>query len=203
AVLRIRYISPIIPPLIILSIYGLRNLIDTFKSSGSHTVRWAGRILVLIILTIFLYINAGYLLGQIRHVSPFKYLRGELNRDEYIAEYRPEYPSMKFINENLGQDAKILFIFLGKRGYYCDREYVFDSNILKNLINGAETSEDMLKGLKRLGFTHLLIYYHLFERWLNENFSYEKILLTRQFFSEHVGQLFYEKGFGVSILKEP
>ncbi|MFC1820683.1 ArnT family glycosyltransferase, partial [Thermodesulfobacteriota bacterium] len=202
AVVRIRYISPIIPPLIILSVFGIKNLIEIFRNSDSKAVRGVGIVFVFLVLVSSLVFNAHYILDQIRYVAPFKYVTGSISRDEYISSYRPEYPSMKYINDNLDFDAKIMFIFLGKRGYYCDRRYIFDINMLKILINESKGTEDILKGLKKRGITHFLIYYHLFQRWVNDNLSGEKVLLTQRFFREHLELLFSENGFGVSALKK-
>ncbi|MBW1824543.1 MAG: glycosyltransferase family 39 protein, partial [Deltaproteobacteria bacterium] len=202
AVMRIRYISPIIPPLVILSVFGVEKLIGVFRQSRSKAVRWAGLTLVTLILIFTLSLNTNYIIGQFKYVAPFRYLDGSVNRDKYIAGYRPEYPAQKYINDNLDSDAKLLFIFLGKRGYYCDREYVFDIGILERLIKSSESPEDILNGLDKQGITHILIYYHLFEKWMSDNFSEEKLFLTQRFFREHVELLFHENGFGVLNLRD-
>jgi hypothetical protein len=54
-------------------------------------------------------------------VIPFSYLSGAVSRNEYLENYRREYPVMQYINDNLPAESLILFIFLGNRGYYCDR----------------------------------------------------------------------------------
>jgi len=203
AVLRIRYISPIIPPLVILSIFGVKNLIEGSKQSRSSVIRWAGLALVAVILIFTFLLNANYLIGQFRYAEPFRYLDAGVSRDEYITRYRPEYPAMKYANESLDPDAKLLFIFLGKRGYYCDREYVFDMGMLKGLIKNSERPEDILEGFKKQGITHLMIYNYLFKRWVKNNFSEEKLFLTQRFFRDYVESLFNQNGFEVLSLRGP
>lgn len=199
--LRIRYIAPIIPPLVILSVFGIKNLFESFQHSSSRINRQVGISIVVMIVVFMILFNANYLIGQFRYVGPFRYLNGSLSRDGYIARYRPEYPAMEYINKNLDPEAKVLFIFLGKRGYYCDREYIFDMGMLKRLIERSNSPQELLQGLRKQGITHLLTYYRLLEKWMENNFSSEKIMLIRGFLTDHVRFLFYEKGFGVSILK--
>jgi hypothetical protein len=104
---------------------------------------------------------------------------------------------MEYINHNTEENAKIYFLYIGKRGYYCDREYIFGVNIMKRLIERAKTSDDIHAGFNSQGITHILFYYPLFDKWLNDNFSEEKILLTQRFFRENGSILFVENGFGV------
>ena len=68
---------------------------------------------------------------------------------------------------------------------------------MKRLSDRAYSREDIHVGFKRQGITHILFYYRLFDKWLNDNFSEEKILLTQRFFRENSSTLFVENGFGV------
>jgi hypothetical protein len=109
---------------------------------------------------------------------------------------------MQYINNHLPSDAMILFIFLGTRGYYCDREYlVLGENALGRTIDDSKTPEEIYAGLKALGVTHLLIYHDLLERWVKNKFSEDKRRNLERFFKNYVRLLYYEKGFSVSILK--
>jgi len=48
--------------------------------------------------------------------------------------------------------ALILFVFIGKRGYYCDREYVYDMigtrSTLEDLVNAADDAAEISYGLQ-------------------------------------------------------
>jgi len=124
--MRIRYISPIIPPLVILSIFGVRKIVDLVSALKPRHSRNIGFAVVFLIVSFSLWLNAHYIFTQYRYVDPITYLSGTVSRDQYIERYRREYPVLRYINENLHPNAKILFIHMGNRGYYCDREYVFD-----------------------------------------------------------------------------
>lgn len=204
-ILRIRYISPIIPPLVILSLFGVKNIVEIVQRFRTDITRQIGLVTVFLMLTFSLALNAYYVIGQFGYADPFGYLNGTLSRDDYISKYRFEYPTMQYINKNLPSDALILFIFLGKRGYYCDREYVFDMNnrksTLRQLVINSNTPEDVLHGIKDMGITHLLIHYDIFYRWVKTNFTTKDEHLLQAFFKKYVKLLFFKKGYGVSRLE--
>ncbi|MDB9822153.1 glycosyltransferase family 39 protein [Deltaproteobacteria bacterium] len=203
AVLRIRYISPMIPPLIILSVLGMKRLFEILLRSKKLLIRVAGVVFITMVVIFYLMLNASYVVSQYKYLDPLSFITGKIGRDEYISKYIPEYPALRYINDNLHTDAKLLFIFLGKRGYYCDREYVFNMEMLKNLIDESMRPEEIIRVLSDRSITHLLVNYSLFERWMSDNFFGEKQKLTQQFFREHLKLLFYINGFGLLELKSP
>ena len=196
SVLRIRYISAIIPPLVILSVFGVKNIIGIAQEFRTHAARLTGLVLVFVILAFFLTLNACYVVSQFRYVDPFNYINGALSRDEYISKYRFEYPAMQYINKSLPSDSRILFIFLGKRGYYCEREYIPDTastaNALHQLVKASNNPREVRLGLKKMGITHLIIQTRFFNRWLNDLFTTEERELLQWFFKDHV-KLLYSK----------
>jgi len=202
AVLRIRYIAPIIPPLVILSVFGVKGLLEMIKQSPAPLIKRTGLILGGVMLFLIFGPNAAYLVEQFRFVKPLIYLNKSVSRDEYISLHRPEYPAMQYINHNLDPNAMVYFIFLGKRGYYCDRDYLFGIELFNSLIKSADNSREILEGFQKTGITHLLIYNHLFEKWIKNNFSAEELSLTQTFFRKHLELLYFEKGFGVWALKD-
>ena len=202
AVLRIRYIAPIIPPLVILSVFGVKRLLEMIKQSPISLLKRTGLVLIGIMLFLTFWSNTTYLIEQFKFVRPLSYLNKSISRDEYISLYRPEYPAMQYINHHLGPDAVVYFIFLGNRGYYCDRDYLFGIELFNSLVKSADNSHEILEGFQKTGITHLLIYNHLFEKWMKNNFSDEELSLTQTFFRKHLELLYFEKGFGVWALKD-
>ena len=204
--LRIRYISPIIPPLVILSVFSIRKLIEILRKFESKSARNTGFAALSLILAFAFSWNAYYLLDQYRYVDPFNYLDGTLSRDDYINKYCLEYPVLRYINENLPMDSKIMFIFIGNRGYYCDREYIFDMlrnrSTLRQLIKTSDNPEKILEGLKEIGVTHLLIHYDIFNRWVEENFNSGDKQLLKKFFKRYIKLMFFKNGYGVSLLDD-
>ena len=201
AVMRIRYVSPIIPPLVILSVFGVKSLLEVIKQFPFTVMKRVGLIFVSILIFLVFWYNGTYLAKQFKFVKPFSYLNKNVSRDEYISLYRPEYPAMQYINHHLSPNSVVYFIFLGNRGYYCDRDYLIGIGLFNSLIKGADNSHEILEGFQKTGITHLLIYNHLFEKWMKNNFSDEELSLTQTFFRKHLELLYFEKGFGVWALK--
>jgi len=180
-------------------------MLEVISELGARYLRNVGFAAIFLILPFSFWLNACYILDQYKYVDPFNYLDGSLSRDEYISRYRFEYPAMRYINENLPADARILFIYLGKRGYYCDREYVFDMNkdrsTLRQLVKRSDRPEKIAGGLKEMGITHLFINYDIFERWVKTNFSNKEQKLLGEFFKKHLKPLFLKWGYGISQLE--
>lgn len=201
AVLRIRYISPIIPPLTVLSMLGIKNLLDLFYRKSSWYFRTGGSLLVVVFFTFSLTLNMNYIIKLYKEVDPLPYIMGEINRDDYISKFIPEYPALKFINTKTDKDSRIFFIYMGKRGYYCDREYEFNPGFLHNLILKARTPYDIFSGFRKKRITHLLIFQPLFQKWVRDNCSVERQQLLRNFFLKYSASVFYRNGFELMVLK--
>ena len=203
--LRIRYISPIIPPLVILSIFGIKKMVLTVSENYSGTIKHIALGILFVLVSLSLCINGSYILNQFRYAAPFSYLKGTVTRDQYIERYRPEYATMRYINENLPADVRILFIYLGNRGYYCDREYVFDMNnnrsTLHQLVKMSDRPEKILGGLREMGITHLLINYDIFDRWVKDSFTIQEQELLERFLKKYVKLLYFKWGYGVSRME--
>jgi len=205
--LRIRYISPIISPLVILSVFGLKRVAELSWGFNVPCLRKGASAAILLMVLFPLWLNADYLLDQFRSVRPFDYLMGSLTRTEYIQRYRPEYAAMRYINNKLPVRARILFVFMGNRGYYCERDYVFDMinnmSTLENLVKGSDDPEQIFFGIKGMGVTHLLVNFDILDRWVKANFAEREQGLLARFFQRHTKLLFFKWGYGVCGLKGP
>jgi len=199
--LRIRYISPIIPPLVILSVFGIRQMFQRVERIYSQNGRRVGVALVFGVVAVALGINGLYIYKQFKEVDPFGFLSGSVSRDAYIDKYRFEYPAIRYINRNLPNDAKIFFIFIGKRGYYCDKEYQLDNGSLYKIVKRSDSPEQILSELKNMGINHLLIRYDLFDKWKKDIFNDKKLYILDQFMAKYYKMLFFKWGYGVSRLE--
>ena len=217
--MRIRYIAPVIPPLVILSVMGLHNIFSSenppspplkkggevgFSLLSARFPVLSGRMLsccLFFFLAVIISINGIYVLQQFRLVNPVGYLRGEIGRDEYIEKYRPEYAAIKYANNNLSEDAKILCFFLGNRSYYSDREMLFDVTILKNSVKNADMQDAILSDIRGKKITHIIIWYDLFNKWVSNNFNERENRLISDFFREDTVLLFSKGGYGLYELK--
>jgi hypothetical protein len=200
--MRIRYILPVIPPLIVLSILGVKNLFELSRGISSGFISSIGRAFVILLFLISLAMNGSYIMELFGRVKPLPYIMGSITRDEYISEFVPEYPALKLVNKSLPDNSKILFVYLGRRGYYCDRDYVTDEALFTRAILTSNSPDMILSSLKKRGITHLLVSLPLFDKWVKYNCSEEKQGMLKTFFSEYTIPLYYEKGIGLNMLQK-
>jgi hypothetical protein len=200
-VLRIRYISPIIPPLVILSAFGVRALLDMTANLTGQSRRTAVRAVIFSMILASFFLNGMYVFNQFEYFRPLDYLAGKLTREEYITVFRSEYPTMKYINQNLPVDAKVLFFDVGNRGYYCNRSYLFDlykgASRLRQFVERSNSPESILTEFENLRVTHFLIRQDLFEKWVNDNFDARERSTLADFFRKYVKILYFNRGYGL------
>jgi hypothetical protein len=195
--MRIRYIAPIIPPLVILAMYGLHQIGTFVAEHFSAPVRRLVSGSILATVVFMFSINGAYVWGQFNYVDPMSYLSGRVNRETYIERYRPEYQAIKYANKNLASRSKILGLFLGNRLYYSDREIIFGDGFFRNTVNRAEISENILKELRQQKITHLLIRYDLLNQWSNRQLNARNKKILSAFFKNHTHRLFSKAGYGL------
>jgi len=124
--------------------------------------------IVIFLVFLMLINNIGWSLVILtRNKDPWGVVLGRESREEYL--YRDSigrnlmpyyYPLVKYINQNLSLDAKVLF--MGEaRGYYCEREFVTSlaedpHSIVIRLVRFSKDTDELLEKLKSLGITHVL-----------------------------------------------
>lgn len=198
---RIRYIGPIIPPLIILSVFGLHNIISAISDKYFGTVKKTLKGFVFLFMAYLLSLNAIYLVEQFKIIEPISYISGRVGRDEYIEKYRPEYAVISYANHNTPDNAKILCLFIGDRRYYFDRQTAFSFDLVSKTVLQEGSTEKTLVDLKSRSITHILIRYDLYNNWIENNYNDREKKAIRQFFKNHVQLLFSKNGHGLYQLK--
>jgi hypothetical protein len=185
--------------------FGVGKIVEVLGNLSRRLGQNIGNVSIPVILLLSLSPNASYLLDQYRYVDPLSYLRGDVTRAEYIGKYRFEYPAISYINENLHPSSKILFIYMGNRGYYCDKEYIFDMNhnrsTVHQFLRESVDPLDILQRFNGMGITHLLICDNMFDRWARNTFTVDEQELLREFFERHVKLLYSKWGYGVYRLE--
>ncbi len=194
---RIRYFSPIIPPLVVLSMFGLHNLVERTRQGSPFFSRSIPHLILGAFAGWMLWMNAGYVVDQFRYVEPMTYLTGQVDRDQYIEKYRPEYAVMRYANQHISEDAVILPVFIGNRYYYSDRKMIFNFSLFAKIVKEANRPDEMLSELKKRGITHIMIGYDLFNSWANNNFSKKEKIQIERFFSKQIDYLYSKNGYGL------
>ena len=195
--MRIRYIAPIIPPLVILATYGMHQIHTMIVGHFPGPFRRFVTIGILATVAFMFGMNGKYIWEQFNYVDPMSYLTGRIDRETYIERYRPEYPTIKYANQNLASPTKILGLFLGNRRYYHEREIVFGDSFFRNSVTKAEISESILKELKQQKITHLLIRYDMFNTWSNRQLNAETKEILGNFLKNYTLHLFSKSGYGL------
>lgn len=198
----IRYIVPILPILAILTVFGL-------KIFWSMLVKYVPRrpALALFTLTIALslYPNAAWAYGFWTRLDPVPFLSGQETRSAYLARRLDHYPAMEFINRRVGPQARILFLFAGGRGYYCERDYFYrayySGEILRPVLDRAASWTGISQGLRKMGATHILTREALLDEYLKVGLSPDKLGLWQDFKKNGLKKLFQAKGYTLYGLK--
>jgi hypothetical protein len=193
--MRLRYIAPIIPLLVILSIVSLYQLNNWTLTYCKESALVFCNSLVIALMIGMLMINTVYIVQQFIHVKPLSYITGQVGRDEYIEKFCSEYPVLKYANNNLSDRAKILSIFLGNRIYYSDRMMLSDANLFFKAVERTDDSAQIQSDLKKVGITHLIVRIDLFDKWINDNYDDRKKKLIKNFFSRYTHLLFAKNGY--------
>lgn len=199
--MRIRWITPIIPPLIILSTAGLYSL-SLWLGATWPRLHSNKDILVLGIATIcILSTSIPYIKGYYSKVDPMEYLSGRLSKERYITRYRPEYPVVQYANQNIDSTAKILGVFLGNRGYYFDNEVRFTNRFTEDYVVPFRSAGEIIGAIQTEGFRYLLVNYALLNRRIRESLNPDQKEIVLSLFTEKLNLVFKENGHGLYEVK--
>jgi len=189
--LRIRYILPIVPVLIVLAVYGIFNVYIRIKRP----------VCLAVVLIVFAAWHGTYLARYARAAAPLAYLSGGETRVAYLTRALPEYSALQFINGNTEASAKIYLLFVGRRAYYCDREYFHDGGDLPGYllaaIRAAKTPADIAQSLHRQKITHLMMREDILTEFLTHNLTAPQAALWNQFAQSWLALKFRDRGHSV------
>lgn len=172
--LRIRYITPIVPALVMLSVYGLQGAFHVLNTIiRPATVHKAVSFTLITALpTLILWYNVQYIWKQYSIIKPLPFLQGKISREEYITAYRHEYPAIQHANTTLPSLTKVLCIFLGNRGYYMDFHPVFEQpyrpGLLSTLLTNKNYEINIVEEMKKRNITHVLMRDDLTATWFHQ-----------------------------------
>ena len=192
--MRARWISAIIPPLVVLSVYGLYLINDLLRrrlsgGAGIHP-------LTLLVGLLYFAPNLAYSLSLYRSIEPLPYLTGEISRDAYIAEHRPEYSVIAAANKAVPQHGKALGLFIGKRRYYFTVDAIVLNEVFTSIADDAGSAKEIADRLKTLGYTHIVTNNHMFGQWLNTA-SAETRQKVAEFAANRIRELEVEGVYGL------
>ncbi|OGQ90334.1 MAG: hypothetical protein A3J85_01665 [Desulfobacula sp. RIFOXYA12_FULL_46_16] len=199
--MRIRWIGPAIPPLVILSAFGLKNLFEfniSIMSSAQGKIYTSVLRTIPVLLLIFMAgLNAVYVFQLFRKIEPLSYITHKVTRSEYIEKFRSEYPVLQFANQDLAQGTKILALFLGNRRYYSDHDISFNHSKFKSAIQNSKNSDEIFQDLKKFHYSNLIVNYPAFNSWVNASFNAEEKKRIQDFMDVNTKLLFSKNNHGL------
>ena len=183
---QVRYILPVLPFLSIIAIMGIKDVMDklrdiTFFSSlrVGEKIKSIARILLFAVIAILLMSNLNYLKSRLNVIKPFPYVAGKETREVYLKRHLLHYDAVKYINNNLPIDAKIFTMFLGRRGFYLNRDYKneasFGMNTIRHMVVSSANEDTFDNFVQSMKVTHILMRSDLFYKFLYDNFSKTQI----------------------------
>jgi len=183
---QVRYILPVLPFLAIIAVMGIKDCLDklgeakflSFLQFGENA-KLISRILLFACVAILLFPNLVYLKNRTNDIKPFPYVMGKETREAFLKRHLLHYDAVKYINNNLPEDAKIFTMFLGRRGYYLDRAYQnepsFGMSTIRHMVTISTDKEKFVDYIRSMNVTHILMRTDLVNNFLNDNFSTEEI----------------------------
>jgi hypothetical protein len=189
--MRIRYILPIVPPLIILAVYGIFNVYMNIK-------RPIYLFAVLVVVAVW---HGMYVGRYFREAAPIGFLSGAETRDAYLDRMLPEYSAFQYINHLTPPSARIYLLFIGRRAYYCDRNYFHDGGDLPWYLLAAATrvqnADQIVRLMREKNITHFLAREDLLTTFLAQNLSPKQAAVWNQFAQNRLTLLFRNRGHAV------
>jgi hypothetical protein len=189
--LRIRYILSIVPPLVILAVYGIFNVYLRIKRPAY----------LFVALITFAAWHGVYLWRYVVAAEPFAYLVGDETRSAYLSRMLPEYSSFKYIDSTVAPNAKIYLLFVGRRAYYCERDYFHDGGDLPGYllaaIRTASSPDQIEQALRRKQITHLMAREDLLTSFLSHNLAPKEAAVWNQFAQTRLELKFRDRGHAV------
>ncbi|WP_457675754.1 ArnT family glycosyltransferase [Thiolapillus sp.] len=192
--MRIRYIAPVTPALVILSVYGLQSLNLFMKEKGL-----AGNMRQLVLAALagaFLIPQLLYGADLFRKIDPLPYVNGRETRDQYISRHLGEYPLVQMSNRLVREDHRLLGLYLGNRRYYFDVDAVLDNSLLHQQAGQASSGSELAERLSTMQISHLLIRLDLFNQ-ASATWDPETRQTLADFFRNHTRQLHTQNGYGL------
>jgi hypothetical protein len=189
--LRIRYILVIVPPLAALLIFGVFNVYLRIKRPAY----------LFAAVLFFAAWQGSYLWGYFQAAEPLGYLLGRESREDYLTRMLPEYAAFRYIERETTPSAKIYLLFIGRRAYYCERDYFHDSGdlpgYLLGVIRNAKGPGDIEKALRQMKITHLMVRGDLLAAFLGNNLTPDQTKTWNVFASTRLKPAFAERGYSV------
>jgi len=198
--MRQRWIATIVPPLVVLAIYGLRAIHEQLAQRLASTamVRAATGLLICAnFVPNLLYAHA--LFGKI---DPLPYVTGKVDYATYVRQRRPEYAAISLANHLVPPGHSVLGLYLGNRRYYFSADAVVLNEVFTGIAAQSASGDAIADRLLELGYSHLVVHTGLFREWLASTDA-GTAARVNAFVSTRLRQRLFEGGFGLYEIAPP
>jgi len=145
--------------------------------------------------------NLSYLKNRFDIIKPFPYILNQESRDDFLKRHLLHYDAVKYINSNLPMNAKVFTMFLGRRGYYLNREYKnepsFGMNTISRMVNSSISEKKFKEYVRSMNVTHILMRTDLVDNFLLNNFSEEQVKRFMHLFKKYLKRVYEHHDYAV------
>lgn len=203
---QVRYILPVLPFLAIITVTGIKDLLEKLEERAlfssfrfGEKLKSTARVFVFTSIVILLVFNFVYLKYRIETINPFPYVLGHETRETFLKRHLLHYDAVKFINDTLPDDSVIFTMFLGRRGYYLNRKYKnepsFGMNTIRQMVRSSTNEETFDSYVNSMNVTHVLVRSDLFYNFLHDNISNVRIKHFLNFINQKWTKLYDDNGY--------
>jgi hypothetical protein len=199
--MRIRYVAPAIPPLVVVSVFGIHNCLHWVSGIRSKTMHFICRWAIVGFVMGMLGLNVAYA-GKLFHVvDPLPFIFGKTSREAYLENKLPEYPAIQYVNQIHDPDMKIMALFLGQHLYYFDKQVDFDFQAFGEMVNHSTAKNTISYQLENRGFSYCIIGMDRFAMWATKTFTKDRIKMINHWLKDDCQLLFSKNGYVVLGLR--
>lgn len=147
-----RYLLPLFPGLSLLTVFVILRLVRPIRSSVVRRILGAGLLGGLVATSL------AYQIIFFRSISPLAVTLGLESKDAFLQRTVYDYPALKYAQDQLPTDARIMMMWDGQ-GYYCDQRCLPDAEQAQWTLISKNINEplSLASALKERGVTHMLL----------------------------------------------
>ena len=184
-------------PFAFLAILSIRGMEEWF-SSDSGKVNKQGKNFLLAVLVLGLIFNTSLIAKAWARIQPLPYIFQKESREPFLMRQLPSYSVYLSANHLVGQDEKILLVYMRNFGFLMDKPFfsdsVFENHTLKEIIDVEVYAGDIINRLKSMGITHIL-FNHKFVFGKYSAFSPGEKGILKNFLARHAQRILVKNEF--------
>ncbi len=192
--MRLRWLATIVPPLVVLTAYGLWAIHERLATRLGPTP-WVNAVTGLIVAAYFVP-NLLYAHALFVKIDPVPYVTGKQDYATYVRQHRPEYAAISLANQIVPPGKKVLGLYLGNRRYYFSSDAIVVNAVFTSVAGRSASGDAIADRLLDLGYSHLVVHTGLFRQWLAST-DEQTASRVNVFANERLKELTFEGGYGL------